>query len=279
VAVQHHHAHLAAALAAAGRDEESIGLALDGTGWGPDATVWGGELIVGSAAGMERVGRLRHLPLPGGEGAIRRPLRMAVAALHVLVPGSERLPLALFGRAAPGEAETVWRMVDRRFNSPPTSSAGRLFDAVSSLLGVRDDATYEGQAAIELEQVARLGDPAAASGLACRVTSESGSVIIDPEPMIRGLVDALLAGADVADLAAGFHEALALALAEACRLIASAGGPGLVAPCGGVFQNRILAGRVSELLETDGFEVLRPGEIPVNDAAVALGQAVVAAHR
>jgi hydrogenase maturation protein HypF len=276
VAVQHHHAHFASALAAAGVTDEAQGLVLDGTGWGPDGSIWGGEVLVGSAAGFRRAGHLRPLPLPGGEAAIRSPIRLATAYLHVMVPSAKEAPLDLWNRISPVEAAAVHRMVDRRFNTPMTTSAGRLFDAVSSLLGIRDHVTYEGQAAIELEQLARKGNAAKSPSLEIAVLEADGGLVLDPAPLFIGLTQAILDNVFAADLGAGFHMALARSLALACARVRDAGDPGLVALCGGVFQNRLLTRLTAHALDKAGLETILPGLVPVNDGGLALGQVMVA---
>jgi len=279
VAVQHHHAHLVAAMAAEGLTGCAQGLVLDGTGWGTDGTIWGCELLVGSAGGFERAGYLRPLPLPGGEAAIRRPLRTAAAYLHVLVPGARGAALDLWRRAGDGEATLVRRLVDRGFNSSMTSSAGRLFDAVSSLLGVCDDVTYEGQAAIELEQIARRGSERAGPRLHIAVEEREEGIVLDPGPLLTALVEGLLDGTRAADLAAGFHRTLAGSLAEACRIVRERGGPKEVLLCGGAFQNRILTRLTSRALGRVGLVPVTPGPVPVSDAGLALGQVMIAHGR
>ncbi len=276
VPVQHHHAHLVSAMTAAGLEGQALGLVLDGSGWGPDGTVWGGELLVGSAAGYTRAGHFRPLPLPGGDRAIRRPLALALAWLQLLAPWAEESGLGLRSRAAPGEAGVIRRMVERGFNTPLTSSAGRLFDAAAAILGVRDSVTYQGQAAIELEQLAGQAGTGDQSWLGIEVAEKEGKVILDPEPLLAGLVRGLLEGEDRAGLALAFHRALAAALAGACRLIREGGGPSTVVLCGGVFQNRILTRLTTEALESSRFSVVPPGLIPVNDGGLALGQAMIA---
>ena len=276
VPVQHHHAHLVSAAVAAGLEVEVLGVVLDGTGWGPDGTVWGGELLVGSAAGYARAGHFRPLPLPGGDRAIRRPLTLALAWLQVLAPWAAETRLDLWRRATPGEAEVVQRMVERGFNTPLTSSAGRLFDAAAAILGVLDSITYQGQAAIELEQLAAGAGTGDSPRLGLEVARRDGRVILDPGPLLSGLVRGLLDGVDRAGLAMAFHRALAEALVEACLLIREGGGPSDVVLCGGVFQNRILTRLIAEALESSRFNVIPPGCIPVNDGGLALGQAVIA---
>jgi hydrogenase maturation protein HypF len=276
VPVQHHHAHLAAAMAAVGRTEPTTGLVLDGTGYGPDRTIWGGEILVGDAGSVRRQGHLRPLPLPGGEAAVKRPLRIAVAWLHALVPDAIELDLRLWRRAEPGELEVVRRMVDRGFNSPMTSSAGRLFDAVSALLDLVVDASYEGQAAMELEQEALLGRPGRAK-LRMDVVHQDGRLVLDPRPLLRGLAGCMALGLPTPDLALAFHQALADALVLCAVRIRDAGGPHHVALCGGVFHNRILTRACSEGLRAAGLEPILPGTIPVGDGGLSLGQVLVAA--
>jgi hydrogenase maturation protein HypF len=279
VPVQHHHAHFAAALVAAGVAVEAQGLVLDGTGWGPDGSIWGGELLVGSAARLRRAGHLRPLPLPGGDAAIRRPVRLAAAYVHSMVPSAEDAPLALWSRISAEEARIVRRMAESGFNTPSTTSAGRLFDAVSALLGVRDAVTYEGQAAIELEHLARRGKTDEAPLLKIDVVEQNARLILDPEPAFATLTQAMLDGIEPANLAMGFHSALAESLAAACARVRDGGGPSLVALCGGVFQNRILTRLTGSALKSVGLEPLLPGLVPVNDGGLALGQAVVANAR
>ncbi len=275
VAVQHHHAHLASAMAAVGRSEPTTGLVLDGTGYGPDRSIWGGEILVGDAGSVRRAGHLLPLPLPGGEAAVKRPLRIAVAWLHALVPEASELDLRLWRHAEPGELDVVRRMVDRGFNSPLTSSAGRLFDAVSALLGVCTAASYEGQAAMELEQCALRGRPGRAQ-LGFDLREERGRLVLDPRPLLRGLAGCMALGLPTEDLALAFHQALADALVLCAVRVRDAGGPSQVALCGGVFHNRILARACGEGLHSRGLQPILPGPVPVGDGGLSLGQASVA---
>jgi hydrogenase maturation protein HypF len=276
VAVQHHHAHFASAMAAAGVEGEAQGWILDGTGWGPDGTIWGAELLVGSIGAVRRAAHLRPLPLPGGEASIRRPLRTAVAYLHAMVPGTADVSLDLWSREIPGELSIVRRMVDRHFNTVMTSSAGRLFDAVAALLGIRDDVTYEGQAAIELEQTARSGHVNAYSNMQLDIVDEGEVLLLDPQPLFEAIAEGMLAGDDRADLALSFHEALAQSLAAASACVHETGGPSTVVLCGGVFQNRILIELTMRSLQEAGLHPVIPDRIPVNDAGLPLGQVLVA---
>jgi hydrogenase maturation protein HypF len=276
VAVQHHHAHLVSAMIAAQAGGTVQGLVCDGTGWGPDGTIWGGEILVGSGSGYQRAGHLRPLPLPGGEASIRWPIRLAAAYLHAMVPDSADAELDLWRRLKSEEAAAVRRMVDRGFNTLLTSSAGRLFDAVSALLGVCDRATYEGQAAIELEQAALEGHASRGPALRLDVLPGDEGIIVDPTPLFAKLVDALAGRACVGDLAAGFHRALADAFARSCAIVRERGGPETVVLAGGVFQNRLLTGLIDRALKKNGLVPVLPGPIPVGDGGLALGQLVIA---
>jgi hydrogenase maturation protein HypF len=279
VKVQHHHAHLVSALAACGHRGEAQGLVLDGTGWGDDRTIWGGELLVGSARSVKRLGHLRPLPLPGGEAAIRRPARLAAAYLHGIFPQAGQLPLDLWKRMDAGELQVTRRMVERGFNTPLTSSAGRLFDAVAALLGVRDEISYEGQAAIELEQLALACSEERSWPLPMDLSQENGMLIFEPAPLFEELIKALGEGVERERLAFGFHAALADCLVEACRRVQKNGGPRQVALGGGVFQNRLLTRLVARGLSQCGLVPLLPGVVPVNDGGLALGQVLIAAGK
>ena len=275
VGVQHHHAHVAACLAENGRSETCIGVALDGTGYGPDGTVWGGEILIADLAGFERAGRFAQVRMPGGEAAIRDPKRMAMAYLHAAfgddcVRVGEQLGLKL----SKLELDVVLHQLRTGLNCPLTSSAGRLFDAVSAICGVCRERTYEGQPAAQLEMAADEGCSGAYTGA---VETGWSTVVIDTIPIVRGVVEDCIAGADNALIAARFHNGLVGLLAEACRAVGERSGIGLVALSGGVFQNAIIAMRLRESLERAGFEVLVHGIMPPNDACISLGQVAVAA--
>ena len=268
LAVQHHHAHIASCLADNGRRDAVIGVAWDGTGYGPDGTVWGGEFLVADLAGYERVGRLRPVPMPGADVAVREPWRMAVSHLTSagLAAGRVRQP----GRA------TVEAMLREGVNVVPTSSAGRLFDAVSSLVGVRDLASYEGQAAIELEAVSQ---PERADGYALGLGSGAAGIELDPRPLLAAVVADLERGASASAIGGRVHVALSDAIAEACARVRVHTGLGTVALSGGCFQSRLLTGLAVGRLEALGFEVLLHARVPPNDGGIALGQAAVSAWR
>jgi hydrogenase maturation protein HypF len=267
VAVQHHHAHIASCLADNERRDRVIGVAWDGTGYGPDGSVWGGELLVADLGSFERVGRIRPVPLPGGDAAVREPWRMAVAHLAAAGLPTDRVDQA--GRA------TVEAMVREGVQTVPTSSAGRLFDAIASLAGVRHVASYEGQAAMELEA---LSDEDGEDGYPLPVSGEP-VLELDPGPLVRAAVADLDRGERAAAVGGRFHRGLGTAIAEACRRIRDRSGLATVALSGGCFQSRLLTSLTADRLRRDGFEVLLHARVPPNDGGIALGQAAVAAWR
>jgi hydrogenase maturation protein HypF len=268
LAVQHHHAHLAACLAEWGETGPAVGAILDGTGYGADGTIWGGEILVGDLREARRVAHLRPVRLPGGEAAIREPWRMACAWLAE-ASGEEEpaIPAALDGRVAPATWRAVARLA-RADRSPVTTSAGRLFDAVAAICGLRAQVTYEGQAAIELEAAC---DPAEHSAYPM-----DG---LDPGEAVLAAARELAGGIAVGVVAARFHEGLAAAVAEACARAAADAETDRVVLSGGVFQNRRLVIAAARRLERAGLRVLVPELLPPNDGGISYGQAAVAAAR
>jgi hydrogenase maturation protein HypF len=274
--VQHHHAHIASCLAdnGAGRDAEVIGVAFDGTGYGTDGTIWGGEFLVASLARFERAGHLAAVPMPGGAAVIRQPWRMAAAYLDAA------------GLAGPAPAldvrnrhEQHWNAVlamgRRGVNAPLTSSAGRLFDAVSALLGVRDTVTYEGQAAAELEQ---LADPGADGAYPAGI--DAGEVFVARgTDLFLAAAEELAAGAARPGIAGRFHHGVAALTVTCCELVRERTGLAVVALSGGVFQNVLLLTEVTGRLEAAGFAVLTHARVPCNDGGISFGQAAVAASQ
>lgn len=277
--VQHHHAHLASLLAehqwAPGRPV--LGFAFDGTGYGTDGTIWGGELLLGSYADAERIGHLREISLPGGDAAIRRPLRTALA--HLTAAGAGLDPAIPSVRdAAADEVGVISRMLATGAGCTPTTSMGRLFDAVASLLEVRHDIDYEGQAAIELEALA-AGAQGTADGQhwAPSVRSEAGMIILDPATTIAAVLDAALRGADRSEAAYQFHDGVAVAVTAAAVEARRAAHVDTVGLTGGVFANAVLTARCQGRLIREGFTVLVHHRVPPNDGGLALGQVAVAA--
>ncbi|HXE00075.1 MAG TPA: carbamoyltransferase HypF [Candidatus Acidoferrum sp.] len=272
VGVQHHHAHVIACLADNRASGPVIGVAFDGLGYGGDGTLWGGEFLVADATGFERAGHLAAVPMPGGTAAIREPWRMAAVYLERAYAGEvPALPLR-------HRHEARWRAVldvaRSGFNSPLTSSAGRLFDAVSALLGVRDVATYEGQAAIELEQ---LVDPTEARAYVAPLRIDGETFEIPGADLVRAAAEDLLRDAPPPLIAARFHNGVAASIVAGCRVVRERSGLATVALSGGVFQNMVLLARTVDALEAHGFQVLRHRQVPPNDGGLSLGQAVIAA--
>lgn len=273
VPVQHHHAHVAACLADAGLPGPVIGVAFDGLGHGDDGTVWGGEFLVADLLGYERRGRLGQVPMPGGDAATREPWRMAAAYLDALGE-AEACDLAVARRN--DRWSQVIQLGRSGLHSPPTSSAGRLFDAVAALLNVRDVVTYEGQAACELEQVA---DRDHREAYRTRVESTASGHIVQGVDLVAGALADLRSGVDRSRIAARFHRGLAQATVDVCRALRGETGLGTVALSGGCFANVILLEAVAAGLQAAGFEVLRHRQVPCNDGGISLGQAAVAAAR
>jgi hydrogenase maturation protein HypF len=275
VAVQHHHAHAVACLLEHGRGGPALALVLDGAGWGEDDTLWGGELLRVTLRDAVRLAHLETLPAPGGDAAVREPWRMAFAWLRRAFPDDDAPRLPWHARRAHGLA-ILARAMERGVASPLTSSCGRLFDAVASLLDLGDTAGHEGAAAMALEAlaettgaVARLGDETAAASPG----------VIPAADLVRDLVLARAEGADSAELARGFHTALAARLADAALRAAAETGLREIALSGGCLQNRLLGGALEARLRDAGLRVLRHRRLPPNDGGLAVGQAVVAALR
>jgi hydrogenase maturation protein HypF len=273
VAVQHHHAHLAACLAEHGEDGPALGAIYDGTGFGSDGTVWGGELLVGDLRDFERVGHLRPVPLPGGTAAIREPWRMACAWSIEALGEVPELPAALASAVEPRDWRNCGEIAGSGIGSPATTSMGRLFDAVGALCGAPTRVTYEGQAAVELEAMAAADErgryemPAApAAGL-------------DPRPTVAAVLAEIAEGVAPAIVAARFHNTVAAATAEAAAALAARHDLGTVVLSGGVFQNRRLLEQTSKLLGAADLRVLVPERLPPNDGGISFGQATVAAAR
>ncbi len=267
VGVQHHHAHLAACLAEHGVAGPAVGAIFDGTGYGTDATVWGGEILVGDLRGFERAATLWPVRMPGGAAAIREPWRMACAWLAEAFGE----PPALIAEIDERRWRTMARVARSADVSPVTTSMGRLFDAVAALCGVRTRCSYEGQAAIELE--------AAADGDRGAYELPLADGVLDARATVRDVVADLRAGTATATIAARFHAAVAGATVRACLDAAERHGLDLVVLSGGVFQNRRLLESTATALDAAGVRVLVPEKLPPNDGGISYGQAAVAAAR
>jgi hydrogenase maturation protein HypF len=277
VAVQHHHAHVAACMVEHGRTDPVVGLAFDGLGYGPDGSLWGGEVLVADLADFQRVAHLRPVPMPGGVAAIREPWRMG-AVWAELAGGRDVADVALAAIDPPTRAAVLGVARSRR--APVTTSVGRLFDAVASLLGLRPRVSFEAQAAIELEALAREVPRDRAPTYAGTVTVTPGDVaVLDPADLVAALLHDLHAGMAVAELAAGFHEALGRAAAALAAGVAAQRGIDTVALPGGVFQNARLSEIVEDELARAGLTVLTHRAVPPNDGGISVGQAAIAAWR
>jgi hydrogenase maturation protein HypF len=274
--VQHHHAHLAACLAEHDELGSAVGAIFDGTGYGTDGTVWGGEILCGSVHACSRVGSLLPVPLPGGARAIREPWRMACAWLAETEGEEAEPPPGLAGLVAPGLWRAVARLSRSGLSSPWTTSMGRLFDAVAALCGVRATINYEGQAAIELEACC---DPHEAGRYPMNLIERDGLTVIDPREMITAIVADLASGVTPGMVAARFHAAIAGVTVEACALAAARCATDRVVLSGGVFANRRLLEAAAGGLHAAGLRVLVPERLPVNDGGISYGQAAVAAAR
>jgi hydrogenase maturation protein HypF len=272
MAVQHHHAHIAAVLAEHGRTDPVIGVAYDGTGYGDDGNIWGSEIMVADLVGYQRLGHLRYAPLPGGDAAARAPWRVALG--YFSLGACEHHPV--FHGAEARELLVAERQLDRGINSPLASSMGRLFDAAAAVLGVRFRSRYEGQAAMELEA---LASDRRAIALPYRLTSDDTGWVFDPLPLLCALGARARAGEHAGMLAAAFHDTIVAATLDLVRKAGAAAGCRTAALGGGCFQNARLLTSLTQALEDDGFEVLLPRQLSPNDGAISVGQAAIAAAR
>jgi hydrogenase maturation protein HypF len=271
IAVQHHHAHLASCLAEHKRpaDEPAIGVIFDGTGLGPDGAIWGGEILIGGYDGYERFAHLRYVPLPGGDAATLRPYRVALAHLHAAgIDWAEDLAPV---QAAPNEERAIIRQqIEKHINAPLTSSMGRLFDAVASMIGVLQTVTYEAQAAIWLEAQV---DPAETGVYPFGISGDT----FDPASVFHAILSDWREGVPVAQIAARFHNGVAHTVRDLCQRARQSTGIDNVVLSGGVFQNVTLLKKTVALL--DDFTVYTHRLVPPNDGGLALGQAAIAAYK
>jgi len=276
IPVQHHHAHIVSCMADNGIDTAVIGVALDGTGYGADGNIWGGEFMVADYRSFTRMGQLEYLPLPGGALAIKKPFRTAIGYLLSLLGKSvlnQNLPF--LKQIDKVEIDTIIKQIEQKVNSPLTSSCGRLFDAVSALIGVRSEIDYEAQAAIELEMLA-CDEPDEIGSYPLSTTKQSGLSIVKLKDLLSAVIYDLQHGVSQATIAAMFHNSIALMIVELCQSIYSETGITSVALSGGVFQNRLLLRKAVSLLEDKEFQVLTHQQVPTNDGGISLGQAVIA---
>jgi hydrogenase maturation protein HypF len=283
IAVQHHHAHVAACMAEHALDQPAIGLALDGTGYGTDGRIWGGEVLICRLDGFERFAHLDYVPMPGGEAAIRSPWRMAFGHLHsARFDLSDPAILKLLG-SGEQQASVLARMIDRGVNSPLTSSLGRLFDAVAAVVLGRFEVAYEAQAAIELEGLAADEPDHLGASRNYEVELRGGDwrngepIRMNASPLWKGLVDDLRSGADKALIGARFHASIALAFVQAALKARAASGIERVALSGGCMHNRRLARLLRTSLGGEGFQVFQHRDVSPGDGGLSYGQAAIAA--
>lgn len=276
IGVQHHHAHIAACLAERGwnGDRPVIGVSFDGTGYGTDGAIWGGEFLIADYTTAERAAHLRYTPLPGGDRAVREPWRMALAALATAgLPWDDDLPPVRHAHSLGADRlPALAHQLETGLNAPPTSSMGRLFDAVAVLLGVRQTVNYEAQAAVELEALIDPGETA-------EYPLPLNDGRIDPGPLLAALLSDRRAGVSVPQLAARFHNSLARMVIDVCLHLRHETGLTEVALSGGVWQNKSLLQRVLALAAPSDLTVYTHTVVPANDGGLALGQAAIAAHR
>jgi hydrogenase maturation protein HypF len=272
--VQHHHAHIASCMADNGREAPVIGVSFDGTGYGTDGNIWGGEFLVADYQKFTRLGHLEYLPLPGGALAIKKPYRTAIGYLLSLgIDLNRQLPF--LKNVDHEEIDIIKSQVEKGINSPLTSSCGRLFDAVSALIGVRSVIEYEAQAAIDLEMLA-YEEASETGSYPFAVTEQNGESIIKLQDLFSAIIHDLLSNVPKARIAMKFHSTVARMIVDLCTSISSNTGLTYVALSGGVFQNRLLLRKALALLESDGFEVFTHRQVPCNDGGISLGQVVIA---
>jgi hydrogenase maturation protein HypF len=277
IRVQHHHAHVVSCMAENHVSGKVIGIAMDGTGYGEDGHIWGGEFLVADETGFKRAARLRYIPLPGGEAAIKQPWRTAVGLIWEFYRDKFSDVISLLGIVPDCfSVDSIEKILDAKVNSPLCSSLGRLFDGVASIIGLRRHVGFEGQAAMDLEAVAKRG-----SGdiLPYELVTEGGVTVVDPSPLVKAIIEGKLMGADMSQLASSFHITLVNILVDVAKRIRDVTGIDRAALSGGCFQNRILLEGCTHELEKEGFEVFTHQRVPANDGGISLGQAVIAGMR
>ena len=272
IAVQHHHAHIAGAMAEHELRNDVIGVSFDGTGFGTDGNIWGGEFLIANRQEFKRAAHLKYTRLPGGDMAAKEPWRMAIS---YLADSGGVDSVEGFRQRIGSKAGIVEDMIRKGVNSPYTSSMGRLFDAVASIAGVRDEITFEAEAAIELESIADRGE----TGGYPFVVIGSEPLEIDAAPLIRAVVQDVNKGASVEAIAGRFHNAIAEMTLQVSTMLRDSSGINDIVLTGGVFQNSLLAKLATVRLEKAGFKVYMPEKVPSNDGGISLGQAVVAWER
>lgn len=278
VGVQHHHAHIASCMAENHLDGRVIGFALDGTGYGTDGHIWGGEVLLADYLDFQRAAHFAYAPLPGGSAAIREPWRVAVSYLSAAF-GLDllQLPVPFLQQIPQSRIATVLQMMERRINSPLTSSCGRLFDAVAALVNIRHEVNYEAQAAVELEMC--RDETFAGEPYPFEIDEASGILQIDSRPLFRAIVEDLLRGATAGQVSQKFHDGLVEVFSRIGQILRERTSLNSVCLSGGTFQNAYLATQLERRLREMRFDVFTHSQVPAGDGGLSLGQAVVAAHR
>ncbi len=282
IPVQHHFAHVASLLAEHGvaLNQKIIGCCFDGTGYGTDEAIWGGEFMIADTSGFQRIAHLKYFRLPGGDSSIRRPSRIALALLWASgLEWDDELPCV--AACAKNERKIIYRQLERNLNCIPTSSMGRLFDAVASIIGVRQEVTYEAQAAMEMEALAAASVDEVDSSeyrFSVLVESEAKAWTLDPASLLAQICNDVNSGVPRPRIAAQFHHAVANLVLEVCQLACQQTDTQTVGLTGGVFQNVLLLQLTQRRLHEEGFRVLTHSKVPPNDGGLALGQAMFARH-
>jgi hydrogenase maturation protein HypF len=277
IAVQHHHAHMASCMAEHGLNEPVVGVTFDGTGYGTDGAVWGGEFLIGDYKAFHRAGHLRYVGMPGGDQAIREPWRMAVAHLR----DAGHFPGKFMSGLPPGHTRTVEKMLERGIRTPMTSSVGRLFDAVAVLAGLRQHVSYEGQAAMELEWLASAVAECGVYSFDVKESAHGDStgvpLVIDTRPLLSEVVSDAVSGTPPAIISRRFHTTIVELIVSACDHIRRSMRVNAVVLSGGVFMNALLSVEANSRLSDLGFRVYRHRLVPPNDGGLSLGQLAIAA--
>ena len=261
--IQHHEAHVASCMADNNIKGKIIGVAFDGTGFGSDGNIWGGEFFTGSIKGLKRAAHLKYIPMPGGEACIREPWRMTFSYLY-----------SIHGKIV--RNDILDQMIDKNINSPLTSSAGRLFDGVSSLIGVCDFAGYEGEAAIKLEKIISGKEWRVKGKYKFKYAEEDEMIAIEWKPVIKNIVKDLKKGISKSEVSLKFHNAICNMIKETCILLRKKHKINKVCLSGGVFQNKYLKTNAGSILTKQGFKCYFHDKTPTHDGGIALGQAVLA---
>jgi hydrogenase maturation protein HypF len=277
IPVQHHHAHIVSCLVENEVEKPVIGVAFDGVGYGTDGTIWGGEFLLADWRSFQRVGHLEYVSLVGGTAAIKKPYRMALSYLYTLLGEDSLLEGLPLSNVDPAELELTKQQLKRGINSPLTSSAGRLFDAISALVGVRGEIDYEAQAAIELEMLAANEvDEPELKPYPFSIIEHQGAKVVKLGELFSTVAQDVKNQTPIPIISLKFHNTMAQIITGVCKLIATESGITQVALSGGVFQNRLLLKLATSALQREGFSVLTHHLVPCNDGGISLGQAVIA---